>query len=36
MNIIVINGSPRPDGLTAAMLHRLADTLLQKGADVQY
>ena len=25
MNIIMINGSPRPDGLTAAMLHRLAE-----------
>ncbi len=36
MRIIVINGSPRTDGLTAAMLHRLADSLLQKGADVQY
>ena len=36
MKIIVINGSPRTNGLTAAMLHRLADSLLQKGADVQY
>lgn len=36
MRIIIINGSPRPNGLTAAVLHRIADRLTQNGAEVQF
>lgn len=36
MQIIVINGSPRTNGLTAAVLHRIAARLEQNGAEVRF
>ena len=36
MRIIVINGSPRKNGLTAAFLHCMETRLKEKGADVTY
>lgn len=36
MKIVIINGSPRENGLTADILHAIEKRLLQKGAEVQF
>ena len=36
MKIIIINGSPRTNGLTATLLRGIENRLLEKGAEVQY
>ena len=36
MKILVINGSPRTNGLTASILHSLESELVQLGNDVEY
>ena len=36
MKIVIINGSPRTDGLTATILNGIADTLTDKNVDVDY
>ena len=36
MKIIVINGSPRTNGLTASILHSLEIELISQGHDVEY
>lgn len=36
MKIIIINGSPRKNGLTAGILHTIEDRLTQKGAQVSF
>ena len=36
MKIVIINGSPRENGLTAGILHRLERILTEQGADVEF
>ena len=36
MKIVIINGSPRTDGLTAAILHGISDTLTDKNVNVEF
>ena len=36
MKIVIINGSPRINGLTAGILHTLEETLLRQGAQVDF
>ena len=36
MKIIVINGSPRTNGLTASVLHLVENELISQGIDVEY
>lgn len=36
MKIIVINGSPRTDGVTASVLHSVESELITRGIDVEY
>lgn len=36
MKIVIINGSPRVNGLTAGILHRLEDSLNSQGAEVVF
>lgn len=36
MKILIINGSPRVNGLTAGILHTLEETLLRQGAQVDF
>ena len=36
VKIVIINGSPRTDGLTATILNGIADTLTDKNVDVDY
>ena len=36
MKIIVINGSPRTNGLTASILHTIGSELMSSGNDVEY
>ena len=36
MKILVINGSPRTNGLTASILHSMESELVQLGNDVEY
>lgn len=36
MRIIIINGSPRKNGLTSYILHEIEKILLEKGADVTF
>lgn len=36
VKIIVINGSPRVNGLTASILHAIEGELISKGTDVEY
>lgn len=36
MRIIIINASPRTNGLTATILHKIETALIQKNADVEY
>lgn len=36
MKIIIINGSPRVNGLTAGILHTLEISLITQGADVEF
>ena len=36
MEIIIINGSPRKNGLTATILHALEKRLVEKGANVNF
>ena len=36
MKIVIINGSPRENGLTASILHRLERYLSDQGADVEF
>ncbi len=36
MNIIIINGSPRKNGLTAGILHIIEKRLIERGADVSF
>lgn len=36
MKIVIINGSPRKNGLTAEILHKMADRLSENGADTEF
>lgn len=36
MKILIINGSPRVNGLTAGILHTLEKSLITQGADVEF
>ena len=36
MKILIINGSPRVNGLTAGILHSLEKSLITQGADVEF
>ena len=36
MKIVIINGSPRINGLTAGILHALEKSLIKQGADVEF
>lgn len=36
MKIVLINGSPRKNGLTAEILHKMADRLAEKGAETEF
>ncbi len=36
MKIVIVNGSPRRNGATAAILHSIEKQLLSLGADVEY
>lgn len=36
MKIIVINGSPRTNGMTASILHSVENELISQGIDVEY
>ena len=36
MKVIMINGSPRKNGVTAAMLHKIEKNLQDKGVDVEF
>ena len=36
MKIVIINGSPRVNGLTSGILHTLGETLLRQGAQVDF
>ena len=36
MNIIIINGSPRKNGITAYMLHLIESNLINKGATTEF
>ena len=36
MNILIINGSPRTNGVTAKALHMIEDELIKAGAEVEF
>lgn len=36
MKIVIINGSPQKNGLTAEILHKMADRLSENGADTEF
>ena len=36
MQVLIINGSPRKNGITAAVLHRIEENLRKVGIDVLF